>query len=342
MGRDCSQFISFTTIIKNEEKSLKRMLDSVKWCDEHIIVDNGSTDNSVNIAKRFGCEVITDKTRNNLSYLRNLGLEECRGDWIFSLDGDEYIEHTSVKKIKNLATKHREGYSFVCRMPREADIYHKWHDGYVDIEWGTRLFRNLNWIRYSGYIHEMVDPSIDYNGGTRQACGIPFMHNKSFEKGEPRKRFELEKNKNNKLPEFQNAVCHHFRLGRDYLWLDRNYKKAHEHFDEAIKLQKTKWKANRHQYMYFMKGLIYREEGKLGDAYTYFSMAINDAPRYAGAYYMRGLIADALGFYKQADKDFKRAYCLEPEHPTYKAILEQVVKMQPSLEELPILTEGIS
>jgi glycosyltransferase involved in cell wall biosynthesis len=71
---------------------LPRCLKSiVKLCDEIIVVDTGSSDNSIEIAKSFGAEVITCKWQNSFSYHRNQAFEYASGDWYLIMDADEEL-----------------------------------------------------------------------------------------------------------------------------------------------------------------------------------------------------------------------------------------------------------
>jgi len=78
-------------ITKNEEENIKRCLDSIKAIsDEIIVVDSGSTDKTLQIAKSFGAKVF-DKEFEDFSVQRNFALSKAENDWILSLDADEEI-----------------------------------------------------------------------------------------------------------------------------------------------------------------------------------------------------------------------------------------------------------
>jgi glycosyltransferase involved in cell wall biosynthesis len=88
-------FISF-----NEEKNIKRTLDKIKdIADEIIIVDNGSTDKTVEIAKSFGAKVYTQEWKGFVKQ-KNSALEKCQYNWILSLDCDEVLTDELIKEIK--------------------------------------------------------------------------------------------------------------------------------------------------------------------------------------------------------------------------------------------------
>src|SRR4051812_33941627 len=85
--------ISVVMIVKNEEALLARCLESVKGADEIIICDTGSHDRTVEIARQFTDKVFTDYLWND-SYCeaRNHARRKATGDWILSIDADEFLE----------------------------------------------------------------------------------------------------------------------------------------------------------------------------------------------------------------------------------------------------------
>src|SRR5438876_12242392 len=92
--------ISTIIITLNEEDNIKDCLESVKWSDEIIVIDSGSTDKTVEIARTYTDIVFTQK----LSYAgkRNYGIDKASCDWIFWLDADERVTEELKKEILNL------------------------------------------------------------------------------------------------------------------------------------------------------------------------------------------------------------------------------------------------
>src|ERR1700722_13133913 len=83
--------ISAVILTKNEEKNIGACLDSTSWCDEKIVIDDHSTDKTVEIAKKRGATVISHSMQNDFSGQRNFGLEKAKGDWVFFIDADERV-----------------------------------------------------------------------------------------------------------------------------------------------------------------------------------------------------------------------------------------------------------
>lgn len=89
--------LSVCMIVKNEERFLAQCLDSVKGvADEIIIVDTGSTDATVDIARRYTDRVYHHAWNNSFSEARNISLGYATGDWILQIDADEELEREDV------------------------------------------------------------------------------------------------------------------------------------------------------------------------------------------------------------------------------------------------------
>lgn len=91
--------ISAVVLAKNEEKNLRRCLKSVTWADEILVVDDESTDNTVEIAKTFNAEIFSHSLNNDFSCQRNFGLVKARYDWVFFLDADEEVTPDLKREI---------------------------------------------------------------------------------------------------------------------------------------------------------------------------------------------------------------------------------------------------
>ena len=85
--------ISACIITKDEEKNIDRCLESIKnIVDEIIIVDTGSNDNTVNVAKRYSNKIFHYVWEDDFSKARNFAIEKANGDYILFLDADEYLD----------------------------------------------------------------------------------------------------------------------------------------------------------------------------------------------------------------------------------------------------------
>ncbi|UCD54852.1 MAG: glycosyltransferase family 2 protein [Candidatus Omnitrophota bacterium] len=97
--------ISAVLITKNEERNIKRCLDSLKWVDEIVVVDGESTDKTQETAKSYGAKVIEHRFTGDFGLERNIGNDNATGDWILALDADETIPRRTREKIEEILKK---------------------------------------------------------------------------------------------------------------------------------------------------------------------------------------------------------------------------------------------
>lgn len=147
--------VSACLIVKNEEQFLPDCLTSIKgWVDEIIVVDTGSTDRTVEIAKSFGAKIFHQKWQHNFSFHRNFSMTQATKKWVFILDADERIFVDDGRKIKKLL-KHikQDVVSFiVCNVRKNGiggwEIYSRISS--------LRLFRRSLNLQYEGAIHNQL------------------------------------------------------------------------------------------------------------------------------------------------------------------------------------------
>lgn len=145
--------LSVIIIARNEEKMIEDCLESIKWADEIVIVDTGSTDKTIEIAKGYRARVISVAgEKMNFSHWRNKGLKEARGDWILYLDADERTTPELRKEIKETIEKGNDGAFAIPRrnfyLGKEVRFGGAWPD-YV-----KRLFKKEKLKRWKGKLHE--------------------------------------------------------------------------------------------------------------------------------------------------------------------------------------------
>lgn len=93
--------ISAVVLTKNEERNLERCLGSLSWCEEIIIVDDFSSDKTVEIAKKFKAVVIQRKLDADFSGQRNFGLKRAKNEWVFFVDADEVVLPDLAQEISS-------------------------------------------------------------------------------------------------------------------------------------------------------------------------------------------------------------------------------------------------
>lgn len=149
--------ISAVTITKNEEKNIGRWLHSAKiYADEMIVVDTGSTDNTVAIAQAAGARVEHFTWINDFAAAKNYALDLCTGQWIAFLDADEYFPDEDAKKVRPLLEFFSRNLKIVGIVTPLVNINTDDHDRVTSVMHQIRLFRHLSDIRYTGRIHETL------------------------------------------------------------------------------------------------------------------------------------------------------------------------------------------
>ncbi len=147
--------ISATLITWNEERKIARAIESLRCCDEILVVDSGSTDRTVEIAQKLNARVV-DSPWYGYSKQKNLAAAQAANDWILSLDADEALSEALEAEIWQLRKKGPEYDAYT--MPRMAQYLGRWilHSGwYPDRK--VRLYdRNrATWV--GEFVHESVE-----------------------------------------------------------------------------------------------------------------------------------------------------------------------------------------
>jgi len=126
----------------NEERNLSECLDSVKWADDVVVVDSGSTDQTVAIAQDAGARVVQFEWNRQFPKKKNWALENVKwnNEWVLVLDADERITADLATEIQTeLGQPHADGYF----INRRFIFMGKWirHCGYYP-SWNLRLFKH--------------------------------------------------------------------------------------------------------------------------------------------------------------------------------------------------------
>ena len=148
------QHLSVCLIVKNEEQFLGQCLKSVQGlADQIVVVDTGSTDRTVEIARAHGAEVHAFAWCDDFSAARNAALEHATGDWVLVLDADEELppdQHEALRKLL------RAEAVMAWRLPLQDAGREAEGCSYV-----PRLFRNAPGLFFVGRVHEQVFSSLE-------------------------------------------------------------------------------------------------------------------------------------------------------------------------------------
>jgi glycosyltransferase involved in cell wall biosynthesis len=147
--------ISVCMIVKNEEHNLPACLESVQpFASEIVIVDTGSTDSTVEIARSYSAKVHLFNWTEDFASAKNEALSHATSDWIFLLDADERITpDLATETLTLIQDKHIDAYA----IPRRNYIFGEWiktMDWWPDYQ--IRLFRNGK-VHFKNIIHEHAE-----------------------------------------------------------------------------------------------------------------------------------------------------------------------------------------
>ncbi len=106
--------LSVAIITFNEENNLPRTLASVAWADEIIVVDSGSTDHTLEIARSFNATVI-ERQWPGFAAQKNFAIAQCTGEWVLTLDADEELSPELQQQIRTLVSTHPAVDAFFLR-----------------------------------------------------------------------------------------------------------------------------------------------------------------------------------------------------------------------------------
>ena len=163
--------ITLSMIVKNEEQYLEDCLKSAKdVVDEIVVVDTGSADSTIEIAKRYNAKVFNFDWINDFAAARNFALKHSTGDWILYLDADERLTPKSKEEILFL-TKDRNLNAYNCRLLNIDE-----HNNRPSVMTYARLFPNDKNIRFKGAIHEQIESSLLKNKIPVKESGIEIIH----------------------------------------------------------------------------------------------------------------------------------------------------------------------
>jgi len=164
---------SVLILVYNEAANLPRCLESLSWCEDIVVIDSGSTDNSVEIAKSYGARILVRKF-DNFANQRNYGIKngELKHDWVLHLDADEVTPPEFIQALNDLSPKDNIISYYI---PSKLMLGDKWlrHSGMYPT-YQVRLGRNkrLRFIQHghgqredtpTGQIEYFPEPYLHYN-----------------------------------------------------------------------------------------------------------------------------------------------------------------------------------
>lgn len=170
--------LSVIILVHNEEEVIKDCLESVKWAEEIIVVNNDSTDRTLDVVKKYRAKIVRSATGNSFADHRNIGARAARGEWLLHVDADERVTpelRDEIEKELSVTEKYA-AYAIPRKNIRLTKVlYHGgWWPDYV-----LRLIKKEKLRKWRGDLHEQ--PEIDGEVGYLKEALIHFSHRGSLE-----------------------------------------------------------------------------------------------------------------------------------------------------------------
>ena len=147
--------LSITLITLNSEKTLKSVLEAVSWADEIVLVDSGSTDKTLEIARQFNAKIVY-RAFDGYGSQKNFATSQASNDWILSLDDDEILTPELQQEIQNLnlSTTDYDGFKIARSLIFLGKLL-KFSGEYKRLT--LRLFNRKQGNWNAEYVHESVE-----------------------------------------------------------------------------------------------------------------------------------------------------------------------------------------
>lgn len=300
------KLLSLCMIVRDEEKVLKRCLDSVKGLvDEIIIVDTGSVDGTKEIARSYTDHIYDFEWIQDFAAAKNEAIRKATGKWILVLDADEYAIDEGQEKLRGYleSLDHQQPVGLILPIYNYTGSL---SSGNFVESTAVRIFNNLPSVYFERPIHEQV---------VLQGGELPVVHYKftlfhtgyTLETQTEKKKTERNLAIFEKLKEKQTLQEYdYFTLGNEYNTL-RDYKKALYYYKRAI----TKKSYNQAFIPHCMTNMtaILIDTDQLREALEVIETGLQRWPHYADFHCLRGAAYEKAGFGHLAEAQFLK--CLE-------------------------------
>ncbi len=247
--------VALSMIVRNEDSTLPACLESVKGLvDEMVIADTGSTDGTVDAARRFGARCISIPWEDDFARARNRALEGIGCDWVLSMDADEQLDENAKSALpRSLKPGAIDGYSVTIHdylLSADANVWDyptktnrsgfapaRRFPAYIEHS-NIRLFRRHPDIYFVGCIHESVGPRLVQIGGKLGKADL-VVHHYGLTSGAPthaRKQELYRRLLHKKIQEMPGSVQAHLECGRAELYIFRDVEAALRCFTAACRI----------------------------------------------------------------------------------------------------------
>lgn len=287
--------VSLCMIVKNEEAMLQDCLASVKdIVNQMVIVDTGSTDKTIEIAKSFGADIYHFEWCDDFSAARNESIKYAAMDWILWMDADERLDPNSVSELKR------------CIQAKEKPLYYKVmirstmdDDRLIHDSDAHRLFSNHYGIRFQNRIHEQISYSA-HEIGAKEKTSTILLHHIGYDN----RHVDLDKKvlRNRKLliqmaEEIPDSVYVHYTLAQNY-GQTNDWMTAVKHLEKALRIKSIAKPMTASIFNVLSEAYLHLDKWNLVKTYAEKSLAL--IPMQSGAIYIMYRLADRNNDYTGA------------------------------------------
>ncbi len=307
--RGLASQISLCMIVRDEEEFLPGCLESAKGViDEIVVVDTGSTDRTVDVARGFGAKVHRLQWAGDFAAARNESLKHASCGWILVLDADERLGPGAGAALARIARGDWPKAIYACKIVNRHD------PARVTEHIASRFFPNGHKIAYSGVVHERPLPSArrPLAGGPvpRLVEGFVVIH-EGYREGVMERRDKHERNMAllEKALAVEENPYYRYKLGATCLELGR-VREAVDHLERVARdlglpaRGSAEYSINVHSLLLLSQA--HRENGELDASRARAEEAVSICPESRLARYHRGLVLFEAGSVREAREEFDR------------------------------------
>ncbi|MEK4060603.1 MULTISPECIES: tetratricopeptide repeat-containing glycosyltransferase family 2 protein [Paenibacillus] len=308
--------ISLCMIVKNEADSLAQCLKSVHGvADELVVVDTGSTDSTVQIARSFGAAVVSSPWTGDFAAARNAGLKMAKGTWILILDADEELDAGSKEELL-LCAEHTEYEAFFLRIHNHKGTSRTSQT--ITVNPILRMFRNRPQYRFNGIIHEQIAGVIvEATPAAAMHLSTVVIHHYGYADGVVAKKDKISRNVEllkEQLRLNPGDAFHHFNMAVEYMRLGE-YDPALHHIQRSLEEVEPDTSYVHLLYKYEIRCRAAKRE--LKGALEACERGITLFPDYPDLHHLKGVLLLQAGAFAEAKAALRRALDIGVSPPGY-------------------------
>ncbi|GIP35603.1 glycosyltransferase [Paenibacillus sp. J2TS4] len=206
--------LSLVMIVRNEEKKLERCLKSVQaLVDEIVIVDTGSEDSTLEIAKAYNVKLFQYPWNNHFSEARNFALSKSTGDWNLILDADEWVTKGNRQQLNTIMDNQQA----IGRI-RITSSFFDGEESYTHCYTSRLIPRG---IFYKGRIHEQIDSALP-----RVDCELEVAHDGYYKTDKSERNLALLLSE---IQDYPDDPYLHYQTAKEYYGIS-DYENANKHY----------------------------------------------------------------------------------------------------------------